>query len=224
MTIFHHLRTVSAHWASACFVVGLGWGAAALGQGTPTGQAPEGPPPQPLPHPELPAVPLPPSVTPLWVWLALGAVVAILLSVVVVLLFTRPKPVQKISSAQPRRDAIAALTQLRAEADQLPPPTVAARVSMILRSYLEARYRIPASRRTTPELFSGQVQPEPLPVFGTELFIPKAAPGPSSSPLKPFAPLAEFWDRLAFAPTPATDADALQLIETATTRIQEDPA
>ena len=40
----------------------------------------------------------------------------------------------------------------------------------------------------------------------------------------PFAPLAELWDRMAFAPLPATEKEALNLVEAAIQRLEEDPA
>ena len=49
----------------------------------------------------------------------------------------------------------------------------------------------------------------------------------STAPTKvvaPFAPLAELWDRMAFAPLPATEKEALNLVEAAIQRLEEDPA
>ena len=46
----------------------------------------------------------------------------------------------------------------------------------------------------------------------------------ASLALAPFAPLAELWDRMAFAPLPATEKEALNLVEAAIQRLEEDPA
>jgi hypothetical protein len=47
---------------------------------------------------------------------------------------------------------------------------------------------------------------------------------PPPSIVSQFAPLAEFWDQLSFAPSPATPAESRSLIELAILRIEEDPA
>ncbi|MCB1224474.1 MAG: DUF4381 family protein [Verrucomicrobiales bacterium] len=186
----------------------------------------DGPPPQPLPHPELPAPPLPPEHTPLWLWIVGGGIAGILLALVLVGLFRRPAA-KAAPPLHPRRDALAALAALRQRMQGLAPDAIAAEVSAILRRYWLARYGVPAPFRTRDELFEKDppvalsVVPDPS---GTGLFVPKAAIAPPTEPLRPFEPLAEVWDHLAFAPEPADAAEAEKLITAAEQGVKEDAA
>jgi len=185
-------------------------------------QAPQAPPPQPLPHPELPPVPAPPVEIALWVWIVSSLLIALLLGLVLWLLL-RPRPLRPASPVNARQIALRALRTLHSESDSLPPPEIGHRVSVILRQYLENRYRIPAPYRTTPELFSPAATVRPVATTG----LLQLRPVPTSPPpsiVSQFAPLAEFWDQLSFAPSPATPAESRSLIELAILRIEEDPA
>jgi len=188
-------------------------------------QAPQAPPPQPLPHPELPPVPAPPVEIALWVWIVSGLLIALLLGLVLWLLL-RPRPLRPASPVNARQIALRALRTLHSESDSLPPPEIGHRVSVILRQYLENRYRIPAPYRTTPELFSPTAATTTeRPVATTGLLQLRPVPtSPPPSIVSQFAPLAEFWDQLSFAPSPATPAESRSLIELAILRIEEDPA
>ncbi len=185
------------------------------------GAAPE---PQPLPHPKLPAPPPVPEGIALWVWIVSGVLAAALFGLILWLLL-RARTLQPAPLANPRLNTLRALRQLAASAPSLPPAETGHRVSLILRQYLQDRYRIPAPCRTTPELFASAGTPPPLPsTASTGLF--DIRPTRAAAPAAPavFAPLAEFWDRLAFAPLPASTAEALDLVETALQRVEEDHA
>ncbi len=106
---------------------------------------------------------LPPAVVPeppWWPWLF--ALVPVLAVLAFVGLRWRRRPV-----AEPTARAVA-LRQL-AELGKVPPATVEearqlfARVSEVLRQYLEKRFELPATRRTTPEFFAALGQKSPLP-------------------------------------------------------------
>ena len=186
-----------------------------------------GPQLQPLPHPELPQPPPAPAEIATWVW-GVAALLTVFMVALILWFLLRPRPAKPQSLAQPRQIALRALRQLHSQVATLPPPEIGHRVSTLLRQYLQDRYRIPAPFRTTPELFSNQRLASPPPTGTNSIFeiVPAEAArlGGPKSPVAHFAPLAELWDRLAFAPLPATSAEASRLIETAIQRIEEDPA
>jgi len=196
-----------------------------LGAAQSSAQAPQAPPPQPLPHPDLPPVPAPPVEIALWVWIVCGLLIALLLGLILWLLL-RPRPLRPVATVNARQVALRALRTLHSESDTLPPTEVGHRVSVILRQYLENRYRIPAPYRTTPELFSSSSTHAPKRTVATAglLELRPAPITPPASIVSQFAPLAEFWDQLSFAPSPATIAESRSLIEIAILRIEEDPA
>jgi hypothetical protein len=163
-----------------------------------------------------------------WVWV-LAALFALGLLALILWLLLRARPQKPVSLAQPRQTALRGLRQLQSQISALPPPEVGHRVSVLLRQYLQERYRIPAPYRTTPELFSPARTVPALPSASSgPVFeiVPAHAVrlGGPRSPVAHFAPLAELWDQLSFAPRPATPAEASQLVETAILRIEEDPA
>ena len=185
------------------------------------GAAPE---PQPLPHPELPEPPPVPDGIALWVWIV-SALLASSLFALILWLLLRARPAKPALPGNPRLQSLRALRQLAATAATLPPAQTGHQVSLILRQYLQDRYRIPAPFRTTPELFSTSHHPTEVPTATSDgLF--EIRPARTAIPAAPavFAPLAEFWDRLAFAPVPASTSEALKLVETAIQRVEEDPA
>lgn len=181
------------------------------------------PEPQPLPHPELPAPPPIPEGIALWVWIVSGLLAAAMFGLILWLLL-RPRPLPPAPPLNPRLNTLRALRQLRAAAPEMPPAETGHQVSIILRQYLQDRYRIPARCRTTPELFD-DAAPVTAPVSAsTGVFEIRQVRSAVPHAPRVFAPLAELWDRLAFAPLPATSAEAVQLIETAIQRVEEDPA
>lgn len=186
---------------------------------------PQGPPLQPLPHPELPDLPPIPVEVASWVWLVGGVLAAVMLGLALWFLLKPRAPKAKLQ-ASPRTSTLRALRQLHSTASTLPPPEVGHRVSIILRQYLEDRYHIPAPARTTPELFANAGDLPETPRIATTglLEVHAAKTVAPTRVVAPFAPLAELWDRMAFAPLPATEKEALQLIEAAIQRIEEDPA
>ena len=173
----------------------------------PSGQ-PGAPEPVPLPHPEIaPPVELPGGL-PLWV-VVTGALIVLSLVALVVWLLFRPRPPVGVSPRQPVKTALKALRDLRAKSDGLQPPEIGHRVSEILRVYFMARYSVPALFQTTQELFPRWRDFE--------------------SAQKPawrgrFEPLAGIYDELAFAPKPATHAQAQSLIESAIGKLEEERA
>ncbi len=185
-------------------------------------QAPGAPPPQPLPHPELPPVPQPPEGLALWVWIVSSVLVLTMLALIFWQLL-RARPLRPVLPANPRLETLRALRQLRTDAATQDPAETGHRVSVILRQYLQDRYRIPAPSRTTPELF-GASAATPPPISSTGLLDLRPARTAKRAAPAVFAPLAELWDRLAFAPLPATKNEALALVESAIKRIEEDPA
>lgn len=165
----------------------------------------EAPPLQPLPHPELPEPVLVPPGTPWWLYAGGGLVVVLLLALVLWLLLRPQKPVV-VSPKQPWKDAHKALRKLSetAQTGTVSPSDIAVSVSEILRRYFMARYGIPAPFRTTQELFHRQGQE------------------PKVERLHKYAPLADLWDQLAFAPVPANTVESVALVGKAIRYLEED--
>jgi len=166
-------------------------------------QAQQGPPLQPLPHPELPDPTLVKLGPEWWVYAASGGLVVILLALVFWLLL-RPAKARPAPAKKPFPAAMNRLRDILAQSSQQPPAKTAADVSEALRIYFLDRYKIPAPFRTTHELFE-------------EGGIPS-----TSQRLKKYAPLAELWDQLAFAPVPADHAAATALVQKAIAHLEED--
>lgn len=171
----------------------------------PTGQ-PGAPEPVPLPHPEIaPPVELPGGL-PLWVVITSAILIAGLVILVLWLLF-REKAPAPVAPRQPLKSALKALRDLRARGEELEPPEIGHRVSEILRVYFMSRYDVPALFQTTPELF------------------PKWRDAETSDRRawrERFAPLSGIYDEMAFAPQPATHAQAQSLIETAISKLEDE--
>lgn len=164
---------------------------------------------QPLPHPQLPPPLLPPQQVPLSLWIV-GALALLVLIAVVWRLPTwlrgKPKPLQM---AKPLDEAKASLERLLEQAGQLPAAQTAAAVSMVLRRYLEQRYAVPASCRTTQELFESEARLSPAArAGGAGVVAPKAG----LSSWQRFESLAQLWDRLAYAPEAGARENALELV------------
>jgi len=180
------------------FALATGFGTRVLAQAKP----PAGPPPHPLPHPELPE----PSVVtigpPWWVYASVGLLVCALLGLVLWMMF-RPKKGVPPAPPRPWKQAMEAMRAIRGRAEAQPASSTAHEVSEALRRYFMDRYRIPAPFRTRRELFEDLV--------------------PSKSQrLQRYAPLAELWDQLSFAPTPANHTEAVALVEKAIAHLEED--
>lgn len=169
-------------------------------------QNPAGPEPVPLPHPEIPQPAGLSLGVPLWFIIA-GAVLILAIIALVLWLLFKPKSVPQAPPRQPWQTALRALRDLRSRSGDLPPPEIGHRVSEILRTYYLDRYAIPAPYRTTPELFPPRDRPE-LP--------------PRLEWRKRFEPMAATYDAMAFAPNPATQTEAVSLIETAIAKLEED--
>jgi hypothetical protein len=169
-------------------------------------QAPgKGPPPplQPLPHPQLPEPVLVTPGLPWWIYAGAGVGILMLMGLVLWLLL-RPQKARPLAPKQPWQTALNALRQLRDNASHIAPGEMGAKVSEVLRRYFLDRYNIPAPFRTTQEIFHRQELP------------------PASQRLNRYAPLADLWDQLAFAPVPASTAEAGALVERAIAYLEED--
>ncbi len=165
--------------------------------------SPKGPPLQPLPHPELPAVELPPPGWPpgLVALVALGLLA--LLGLVIWLLMRPPAPAA-LPPKRPFQKALKALREIQARATSQAPDVTSAQVSAALRAYFLERYNIPAPFRTSQELFAGSAIPA------------------TSQRLQRYASLADLWDRLSFAPVPASREEAERLATQAIVHLEED--
>lgn len=165
------------------------------------GQAP--PPLQPLPHPQLPEVFIPPPPTPLWI--VIGAVSLLLAALVLVIwLLMRPRLPGPVAPKRPWQTAMRGLKELSSRVRTQPAGVTGGEISEILRQYFMDRYRIPAPFRTTREIFE-------------EGAIPM-----TSSRLHRYAPLADLWDRLSFAPLPDSHDEAAELLVKAMNHLEED--
>lgn len=168
-------------------------------------QAQQGPPPQPLPHPELPAPVLVQPGPEWWVYAAAGLLVLVLLALVVWMLL-RPAKKQAAPMKKPYTAAMKRMRDILDECPRQAPAKTAADVSETLRIYFLDRYKIPAPFRTSRELFEQGGIPA------------------TSLRLHKYAPLAELWDQLAFAPVPASHAEAADLVRKAISHLEEDRA
>src|SRR5436190_10442640 len=157
----------------------------------------------PLPHPEI-APPVVPSLLESW-WLLIGGVVIALALLIVVLwlLFLR-KAHESPVIVSPLKTALNRLAALQSELDHLSTVEVAHRVSVTLRDYLQARYAVPAPYRTTQELYGEKAI--------------QARDGLRER----FGPVAEFYDRLEFAPQPASRAESEMLIADAVRALRDE--
>lgn len=172
-------------------------------------QQPEGEPPgmKPLKHLEIPDPPaVPEHVSTLFV---IGVLVLLGLVVTgsILLLFAR-KTSAAVSARRPIKETLRALKDLRGRAASMKPSEVGYQVSDILRHFYEARYGIRALVRTSQELF------------------PKMEKGQEPQRRRQwrerYEPLASVYDRLSYAPVPATTNEALELIDTALGKLEEE--
>ena len=164
-------------------------------------QAQRAAPPQapltPLPHPEIAPPVVPPLAGPIWP-VALSAVVGLLLLALVLWLLFRRKSHAVKQPEPPLQRATALLKSLQGRLDGMSAGDAAHEVSVILRDYLQARYAVPAPYRTTQELYGN----------------PKNAQAREDLRER-FQPVAEFYDKLEFAPQPASRAECEKLIASA---------
>ncbi len=165
----------------------------------------------PLPHTALPPVRDVPQPPVWWMPWAIGLVILALLGVVVWLLL-RPKAASVIPPRQPVSSALRALTDLRSRLQTIPPTDMSHRVSLVLRRYLSERYAVPATVRTTGEIFSN------LRDFGPGVPIPRAA----GAWKERFAPVARLCDDISFMPAPRTQDESAALIDLAIQRVEEE--
>ncbi len=164
---------------------------------------PKGPPLQPLPHPDLPPVELPPPGYPAWLYIA-GALLVLVMLALVIWLLMRPARGIPVEPKRPFHNALRALREILARAPGQKPGDTSAQVSAVLRTYFWERYHIPAPFRTTKELFQDASIPA------------------TSQRLRRYSALADWWDRLSFAPVPATADEAVKLVEQALAYLEED--
>ncbi len=163
----------------------------------------EGPQLTPLPHPDIAKpVMLEPGVAPWIIVLAVAGLVGLLAFFVWLLFRKRPAiaPVQ----TPPLTLALERMEKLRAQVNHLPASELAHQVSVILRDYQFGRYSLPAPYRTSEELYGDQST-----VQRTEL-------------KQRFGPISAIYDRLEFAPLPATKEESLDLIEAAAQALREE--
>ena len=169
------------------------------------GQAPgtQAPKLTPLPHPDiaLPAVPEEARPVGHIIVAVFGAFV--LLGLIAWLILRKsvlhPPPVTSATNIALKR-----LRSLQPETEKLSPSEIASRVSVILREFQEAGFAVPAPYRTSDELFH------------------KAEPALQGVLKERFSPVAAFYDRLSFAPQPASKADASKLIEDAIVAVSDE--
>ncbi|MBL9129714.1 MAG: DUF4381 family protein [Verrucomicrobiaceae bacterium] len=165
----------------------------------------------PLPHKSLPPMrEVPPP--PVW-WLPwlIGVLVLGLLGFILWLML-RPKAAVVIPPRQPISSALRALNDLRSRVQSIPPHEMSHRVSLILRRYLGERYAVPATARTTEEIFSHLRQFEPgVPV-----------PRAEGAWKERFAPVARLCDDMSFMPAPRTTEESLMLVDLAARRVEEE--
>lgn len=158
----------------------------------------------PLPFPEIDTPHLPEPGMPWWV-ITGGAVLLVALVALLVLLLLRTRGTRPPTPPpHPLKHALQRLETLRASLDSLNPDAVGHEVSVILRDYQQARYRVPAPYLTSEELYGSNVLDSREDVRSR------------------FSPLAKIYDRLSFGRIPATQAEAEKLVQDATDALQEE--
>ena len=163
--------------------------------------------PPPLPHPEIPPPVSIVSPLPWWVLLIAGLVLLGLVALILYLILGR-KAKAVIVAKRPLQDAVRRMKDLQGKADVLSPSDVGHGVSEILRRYYMERYNIAAPFKTTQELFPQQADADKN--FRRRAWRER------------FEPLAALYDSLAYAPLPATRSEAVALVETAITKLEEE--
>ncbi len=204
----HRLSLVGSRLAWQCLVgaVSLSLAAAARAQMiVPKKEIQEQFPPTDLPFPKIagPGFHVEPASTPWWVVAAWVAGGLLLLGLLIFLGRLARRPPQPPPHA-PLQHAIEALEILRPRVHELTPQEAAHDVSLIVRTYLQGKYGVPAPFRTTEE------------IYGSPSFS-------SREPLRErFEPVAAFHDRLEFAPQPRTVADSEALVDAALRALREE--
>lgn len=167
------------------------------------------PEPIPLPHPEIPApIERPPGLP---TWFTAAAIIAILALVGVVLwLLFKPKPVALPPPIVPLKRALKALKDLKNQAPIFLRPRQVTASPKLYRTYFLHRYGVPAPY---PYLAGAFREARPL--------TPNDARGAWR---ERFGPLAPVYDEIAFAPVPATVAQANSLIDLAISKLEEERA
>lgn len=178
--------------AAAC-----GWTVAAASAQQPQPQL------TPLPYPDV-APPVLPEPARAWWPLVLGIVVVSGLLALLIWLMFRRKVSPLVNAEPPLVRATARLEALNARLDAMTPGETAHEVSVILRDYLQGRYSVPAPCRTTEELYGERA------IQGRDGLRER------------FEPVAAFYDRLEFAPQPATRSDSEKLIASALQTLRDE--
>ena len=163
--------------------------------------------PPPLPFPKIPPPPPVEDDVPFWIVL-IGLVIVLGAFYLVIKLMFGQRSKAAPPARRPLQTALRALRELRSKVDILPPSEVGHGVSEVLRTYYLHRYSVPAPYRTTEELF------------------PMVADVSESSRRRQwrekFEPLAADYDTLAYAPVPASKQDAIELLEKAVKRLEDE--
>lgn len=174
-------------------------------------QMPQLPAAPPLPHkalPEMRDVPPPPV---WWLPWVIGLLTLLLLGLIIWLIL-RPKPAAHIPARQPLSSTLRALSDLRSRVTSIPPSEMSHRISLILRRYLTERYAVPATARTTAEIFSHLRQ------FQAGVPVPRA----EGAWKERFAPVARLCDDMSFMPAPRTVDESMALVDLAIARVEEE--
>jgi hypothetical protein len=160
----------------------------------------------PLPHPDIPP---PPVVNEVSLTYLAGLILAFMLAVGLILwLIFKPKAATHTATERPVKQAIKALKLLRNDVGKLSVSQISAEVSQVLRRYYQDRYSIPALARTSQELFpQQQTQHE-----GRQ----------RKQWRERFNSLAAIYDWLEFSGEPASQMEAMALIDNAITRLEEE--
>lgn len=158
----------------------------------------------PLPFPEIDTPHLPePGMS--WWLITGGAILLVALVALLVLLLLRTRGTRAPTPPpHPLKHALQRLETLRASLDSMNPDAVGHEVSVILRDYQQARYRVPAPYLTSEELYDGGALESREEVRSR------------------FSPLAKIYDRLSFGRIPATRSEADRLVQDATAALQEE--
>ena len=174
-----------------------------LGAASAFGQAPQQPGLPPLPHPDI--APPPEVVESSTDWRTPGIIaLTIVVAVAGGILLINKRPASHKPSGPPLDLAQQRLRALLKECAALPPAETGHRVSVIIRDYQEAKYALPAPYRTREEIYDA----------------PSATVADTQH--ERFAPLALSCDELAFAPVPATHADAEALVKSAVEALRQE--
>jgi|GEM_PF-4176253 len=149
------------------------------------------------PYPEtINELPLIREPLPWWAWGLIGLTAAGALALLLWLIFRR-RPARPARLPDPKKMALHKLQSLRDEVEKIGAPEAAHQVSLIIREYQQGVYQVPAPYRTSEELY--QTGPRQTHEHARQRF----------------GKIADFLDKLAFAPQPSSTFEVKKLIEEA---------